>query len=580
MGIIKNKGLNFIMLAGILILGLLLAYSLIEFNSNHIHTADAAINLSGAGTSSNPYKINNTSDLTTLANWVNSGNQCSGQYFELTNNIDASGVPVIGRMSYGTAYYFKGIFDGNGKSIRNLNISSNTTNNNGDIGLFGYLQGTVKNLIIMNGSINLTANGKSAGAIAGSTYEGSVIERCFNAGCTVTASTGTGGSQTGGLVGYVAGNTTIRYCGNYASVTNNSNSNPKAGGILGIQGGGTATIDQCFNTGTISAGNTNSSDSYAGGISGLNGTIKNCYNTANITANAKTNTTNDTIGLDIDYSKEATIQAGTSRVTGILDVYSDNYTIKRETKTAYSGGIVGNSNVSVKNSYNTGTITGGKVRTTVTNVFVFHSHSPHQTVGGSIFFSSSYKETYTSTIVFDEDIYFSGINGNINTSSSASYATTSNLSNNYNYTLHLDYEEQSSGSLSPTTTSTNLLNKSNQAYKNVAYDFNDFVGYGNPETDNRHWFLDYTSSKVELNYSYRVKFQEGKDDEQYQRESNDIFSITTNRITNYSIYSLSSMKSSSFANTLGSSYWGYNSLYNNGLPYLKNLFWTNSASSF
>ena len=39
------------------------------------------------------------------------------------------------------------------------------------------------------------------------------------------------------------------------------------------------------------------------------------------------------------------------------------------------------------------------------------------------------------------------------------------------------------------------------------------------------------------------------------------------------------MKVSSFANTLGSSYWGYNSLLNDSLPYLKKIFWASNASN-
>ena len=578
MGIIKNKGLNFIMLAGILILGLLLAYSLIEFNSNHIHTADAAINLSGAGTSSNPYKINNTSDLTTLANWVNSGNQCSGQYFELTNNIDASGVPVIGRMSYGTAYYFKGIFDGNGKSIRNLNISSNTTNNNGDIGLFGYLQGTVKNLIIMNGSINLTANGKSAGAIAGSTYSSTVIQNCFNAGCTVTASTGTGGSQTGGLVGYVAGNTTIRYCGNYASVTNNSNSNPKAGGILGIQGGGTATIDQCFNTGTISAGNTNSSDSYAGGISGLNGTIKNCYNTANITANAKTSTTNNTINLSVSDQKTLSSTGGKPNI----NIYSNNYSLSKQIKTAYSGGIVGSSNATVSNCYNTGKISGGKIRTTANNQFVFYFNTAATSaMGAGTVPGWTTIDTYTTTLYYDEIIYFSGINGNVTKSTINCYSPTTNKEDNFSYKIDETYDKDyDSLTMKDTYETTNWANISNSAYNTFSHDIGDFSFAGFLDANNRKIEVSTANDKVKLNFSYTLIYKEGKDDATSLSRSFNTIEQNITRTQNFTVKAETDMKVSSFANTLGSSYWGYNSLYNNGLPYLKNLFWTNSASRF
>ena len=236
------------------LLALILIVPSFIFNFN-ISPTQAAISLEGTGTSSNPYKISTTADLTTFANWVNEGNTGSGQYFELTNNISGAGVPVIGSLVYGAERRFKGTFDGNGFSISNVNRTNNSTNQQGDLGLFGYLEGTVRNLIILNGTITLSTAGKSVGAIAGSTYNGTIIERCFNQGCTVQmSSTSMNNAQVGGLVGAAGGNTTIRYSGNSGTVRNYVKSSAKAGGIMGVQNSGTATITECFNRGSVTAG--------------------------------------------------------------------------------------------------------------------------------------------------------------------------------------------------------------------------------------------------------------------------------------------------------------------------------------
>ena len=328
------------------LLALILIVPSFIFNFN-ISPTQAAIRLDGTGTSSNPYKISTTADLTTFANWVNSGNTGSGQYFELTNNIDGSGVPVIGSLVYGAERRFKGTFDGNGFSISNVNRTNNSTNQQGDLGLFGYLEGTVRNLIILNGTITLSTAGKSVGAIAGSTYGGAVIERCFNSGCTVQmTSTSMDYAQVGGLVGAAGGNTTIRYSGNMASVINYAKGTAKAGGIMGVQNEGTTTITECYNKGSITAGrSTTTNEAYAGGIIGQNGTISNCYNRGYVSAYAKTQESEN--GYD----------------TGRKDLVNGFYfqyinTTYEEKKLAYAGGIAGYSN-NVKNCYNTASIYGG-----------------------------------------------------------------------------------------------------------------------------------------------------------------------------------------------------------------------------
>ena len=563
MKIKKNSWWNYL-LAVILSVMLIMP----SFFENVSHTPiQAALNLSGSGTESNPYKITSTADLTNLANWVNSGNQCSGQYFELTENIDASGVPVIGTLKNNTTYYFKGIFDGNGKSIKNLN-RSNSSNNNGDLGLFGYLQGTVKNLIILSGTINLSVNGKSAGAIAGSTYSGSLIENCFNSGCNINASNNNmGAAQLGGIVGAAGGNTTIRYCANYATITNNSIL-ARSGGIMGIQNEGATTIRECFNKGNITAGTTKSTQSYAGGIIGQNGTISNCFNTGNITAKAKTNTENSTPAINkYNYCEGVSLKV-------------ENYSMKKVYNLAYCGGIVGYGEGSIKNSFNTGTITGGKSTISITSLAVFDAiiNRTSGIVGST---TTGYQEL-TTNLSFDETIYFSGINGNINKSSTNCYSTTSNLSNTVNYSVkeHVYSQKVLGGT-------TEIHNKALAEKSDAAYTVNQNLSLYNLENldatvSNTKLTLICSSSSASLKVSTDLTWTTGMlwwEKKHNQTLSCSIFSITINRKQNYSIKSLSSMKSSSFASTLGSSYWAYNSLLNDSLPYLKKIFWASNASN-
>ncbi|MCL1926905.1 MAG: hypothetical protein FWF95_07215, partial [Syntrophorhabdaceae bacterium] len=77
----------------------------------------------GSGTSLDPYKIGTAQQLKELADRVNSGEEPSGQYYKLTNNIDLSeyGAGYNGGKGWTpigtTEYWFDGTLDGTGKTI-------------------------------------------------------------------------------------------------------------------------------------------------------------------------------------------------------------------------------------------------------------------------------------------------------------------------------------------------------------------------------------------------------------------------------------------------------------------------------
>ena len=282
----------------------------------------------GKGTKDDPYQIATGSQLAYFAKRVNAeeyGEKYADTYFELTEDIDLGGkewTPVgetVADLIMGGHEYFvfSGNFDGNGYTIKNLTIGTETSPYSGDVcGLFGATSGTIEDVVLENVSINYVGGNHSSGygfrmggALVG--YSMGDIVNCTVIGLDMKA--GSDGSYValnsiGGLVGIQDGVTTVshsrvsgkieestkqgnvggfvgtlvkgssaKYCGADVSVEVTGNGRGIAvGGFVGI-GNGTTTdetlIENCYATGNITGAE------YAGGfvgnISGLN--ISNCY---------------------------------------------------------------------------------------------------------------------------------------------------------------------------------------------------------------------------------------------------------------------------------------------------------------
>ena len=149
----KSWFFNYIVLTLASVLCLQLTFSFDTTSFADINATPYAISgLSGSGTSANPYKINSQNDFYLLVDYVNAGGATKNTCFELTNNIKVNN--QVGGIINGTTRKFEGIFDGKGHSIIFEINSSNY--NSGDLGLFAYLYGTVKNLIVLDGNVRLT----------------------------------------------------------------------------------------------------------------------------------------------------------------------------------------------------------------------------------------------------------------------------------------------------------------------------------------------------------------------------------------------------------------------------------------
>ncbi len=216
----------------------------------------------GKGTAENPYEIRNVNDLKLLAQKVNSNETANsgityeGKYFKQTADIDLNNETnwtPIGKSNNP----FKGIFNGDGHQITNLEVTGNSNN----AGLFGYVDGA----IIQNCNVTGEVNGYDyVGGVVGNAYGKTQILSCSFRG-DVTGED----SYIGGIAGSARG--TIKNCYALADVTATEFI---AGGIAGYAYH--VTIENCYYGGNVSARNT------AGGIAGFvsGSTIKNCVSLA------------------------------------------------------------------------------------------------------------------------------------------------------------------------------------------------------------------------------------------------------------------------------------------------------------
>lgn len=109
----------------------------------------------GNGTQESPFEISTAEQLYNFSEFVNSGNSLKNKYVELTNDIDMSSIKNFKPIGFEVnPFQFKGIFNGNGYAIKNLEIRRNDYSLfdenylKYDIALFGRLGGKVENLIV------------------------------------------------------------------------------------------------------------------------------------------------------------------------------------------------------------------------------------------------------------------------------------------------------------------------------------------------------------------------------------------------------------------------------------------------
>lgn len=229
----------------------------------------------GRGTKEEPWLIENAEQLAYLAQQVNNGTDYKREHFRLVSDLDLRGNEWTPIGTEGNLFW--GGFDGDGHTITGMTI---TGKENSYVGLFGECRNFtaassyIKSVTVKGANIS----GKSfVGAIAGA---GANISDCYSIENTIYASRCVGG-VCGSLIGKISG------CYNSSSVSGIST----AGGIMGsasYEGNdGNGVVEYCYNIGTVTV---SQQDSSVGGITGASANrydISNCLNCGKITGNGK-----------------------------------------------------------------------------------------------------------------------------------------------------------------------------------------------------------------------------------------------------------------------------------------------------
>ena len=194
------------------------------------------------------YMIQNEEELHWFASEVNGGNTAiSGKLLNDIKLTTDNWYP-IGR----SGHAYAGTFDGNGRHITNLKITSMKD----ETGFFGLIAGggKVKGLNLL-GTVKVTGDVSQTGGIAGAMED---VEKASNiTDCSFSGSV-SGNIQVGGIVGCVGLHNNVERCSNTAAVTGKE----LIGGIAGANSYG--NIRYCRNTGTVG----NGSAKQVGGIVG------------------------------------------------------------------------------------------------------------------------------------------------------------------------------------------------------------------------------------------------------------------------------------------------------------------------
>ena len=298
---------------------------------------------SGSGTASDPYLILNPIQLSQLRNFLNQ----EGVYFKLMADIDLTEFledenPVQGWQPVGTSSApFKGILDGNGKTISGLWIARSSTDY---VGLFGYCyHATIKNLRILDANIK---GQRYVGVICG-------YNQYFTVNTCVLSGKVEGTSYVGGCTGY---NESSGHYENISSSVEVKGGGYNTGGIVGYgigsNGDYSCTISNCFVNSTITG------NRMTGGIlGGIDGkcicNITNCGYVGNITG---TSHVGGICGFTHSYSYYG-VRGYVYCTSNVKNSYAVAFVLGTGENT---GGLIGCSDSNVENCYFSGSVIGQK----------------------------------------------------------------------------------------------------------------------------------------------------------------------------------------------------------------------------
>ena len=258
------------------------------------------------------YFVTNATGLIAWADHVRAGNWDTNCTLEADIELTGSWEPI------GTAQTrYTGTFDGNGKTITGLTINSSSRY----VGMFGYFDGTVKDLKLENVDITSSRSiqpAGSVGAVAGYIKSSSSITGCSVSGNIVIE----GASQAGGVVGENYGS--VSQCQvNELTITGPSSGNSIYLG--GVVGSNSKTVDDCQVENLTITGGSN-----VGGMAGQSSSSSSAPITGCSVKNSSVTGRSSSGGVvGVFYSGEI---AGCS---------VDGTTVATDGKTGKSGGVIG-----------------------------------------------------------------------------------------------------------------------------------------------------------------------------------------------------------------------------------------------
>lgn len=242
--------------------------------------------IEGMGTSLSPYKITNASQFKTITDAINDTTDTTYNYsyISLETDIDFKGYTLDPIGSSDNIYaVFQGVFEGNGHTLSNFNLSTEGN----VVGLFGYLYlGEVNNLNVRADiDVELDDDFYSIGGIVGWNMGGNVFNCNFDGSINVNYSYNTYNVFVGGIAGFSQGyypdyTASVTYCTVNADITSAGYESVFAtGGIIGSTVGGSesspAYVNNCVYIGDIGGNNT-----VAGGAVGYlreYSSVANCF---------------------------------------------------------------------------------------------------------------------------------------------------------------------------------------------------------------------------------------------------------------------------------------------------------------
>ena len=265
-----------------------------DYSNNGICTCEGKEKYQEADKDGDYYLLANAGNVEWLSQKVSEG-KGAAFYAKLINDIDFESIENLhSPIGPTTGSKFKGVFDGQGHSIKNMIINRPAAEAQG---FFGWLQGndntTIRNLIIDKTCSIIGSN--KCGGVAGASQNASETAKITIENVVNEANVTVSGQDAAGIVGGESGNKATYYIHNVVNKGNitSTHQNPFAGALFCYQEKG--TVENFLNLGTISGHK-------GGNIGRFGGTMNNVIDLSD--TNPEGTDAGSNIGFDSGLTKD------------------------------------------------------------------------------------------------------------------------------------------------------------------------------------------------------------------------------------------------------------------------------------